>query len=1711
MLSNSSKTSLEHCSNNEDNNFHNLNENVKNMSDLSSYNIINNTQLLFYESGKEISDFSSNNNSNNNNIENKIIKDEIQSELDYISNLNSTLSSSQNYKSDSLFKHVNNDNEPYFLYSSSSNNNSNMNSLNYSSSYQSGNNKSNTFSNSIENFENIVLSKTIPSLFNQGDQALKKLRKKIQDPYSSSNTNNYNDKQSFKTMNSDSLSTENVSHFFDKKCKSATDNISYCINAIKNNYNYTPTLKDNDYTSYTSYNTNSYNYDNLDKTTSYSSTNTNSNTNTCNNSKYDSYTSSTITKRKPNYSYSYSNSNSSGSSYYDEKTDTNHSEIEVNSIKINISPKINKEYSSIIDIGSEFNFFSDDQNSKNIDNKNISQLEELINNKCNNNNNSSNSNTTVSYPNDNFSNSIRSLINEIDRLKTQFNNYNYNNSNNKEKYNNEKTLNRNNSYSIQNSLYDDTISKAFLKTNTCSNQSHSFITNEKRNNKNNENNNSDYNHYNMNNNYNNSYSNEFYIDQYNHDRHLYWDIESIESFSSEIERIYKELNLNSNSSSDNSFINNNNTNNNNNNNNNNNKAKIIKEKKQNNKKVNKGKNIINKNDKKSNKVYINDEKNKRKIMESIDKISLNDSSNSLLIKYDDSESDDFNKNNNYYVENKNSINIKNKNDSNDSDDLNDDNSIDSFNKNTRDNTKYNSYSDYIDYYKKSKKKNGIDYYPSDIYTNKIFNDSNTRECNNGNRNENKLSNKEKLNLNNRIINNSNDSDNESDGSSNYNENYNTVHNNEFSNNKNDIKRNNYIYDNEYISSRSSSENSSKFYNEIKDNYIYNDNSEEIFDEGILDKYYCLIGQNNNCRKSNRNSDMNGKINGNRDIKGIMINNDMKYENESKHHENINLNKNSNGISTSSSNKINNIISSYQILNKENCTTTIDKSNHSRSKSKKDKKKAYVSFSLSDNNSQNMIEQNTKLANKIKNMKQKEYIKEKNIQLTKELSYLKELISSKGSQNKNDNKRLFDNINDDINSSKLEDKTILSGKNNKLNSYNYNNGEFGNKSIDNYEINEKENDKDNQFVKTKSNGDKNDKKINNNNNDSEKSIRSKRNLKITNENSDVNNNQNKIKVYITDYDNVTNTSTTTTTTTTNNNNMNNHYHSSYINGNSSNASTGNFNVNSNEIKYLMNQYCVDNDENLDSREKSSNDNISIDNSNIFNNINNYNNNNSNNSNRSKEYYDYSSESNEKYYYENNNCCISNNDSDNLYQEYYHINNSINEKYNTENNNRRFIDISNHINYYYNDNNSKKIHHSNLSYNNKNQEILKGNINNNEDIVFQNNETNERYCHNKDDEQKQIPKNIYQNIKNCLCNCNCNCCCNNPNLIKNYIEETVKLDFNTLGNNINDIKNKYNNTVIDDITDTSFIQNCQDIFSGNGINNNDKSKCTKYCNKHKKLKNTRRNSLIKNKTIMNSINKKILPCMKNIPFIPASSKSSCKSYSLFANIQKVLSMIKYHNVTNCTMCKKKTCGKNNEIKKIIQPELFSKKESSNKSTFQSMCTWNEALLKLLHLYNKDVYNDLLDDVKTYKNNNEVEQKENTEIKILKLYKHLKKKSNEMLMIKYLIECLPSESNLEDLFNDDKNNNTNKNERKNNMRFNNFNNKKNTTPIKINKIATKISSSSLSKSEKLKWKRFNSNTQYRNKKNNNTYLTSTLELLKFSQKIQDFLSQEHYLRST
>jgi len=73
-------------------------ENDKEYSDLSSYNIINRVQKLLDKNGKDLSDLSSYYTQSKDDDRN--IKDELQSELDYLSNLNSTLSSSKPFNSD---------------------------------------------------------------------------------------------------------------------------------------------------------------------------------------------------------------------------------------------------------------------------------------------------------------------------------------------------------------------------------------------------------------------------------------------------------------------------------------------------------------------------------------------------------------------------------------------------------------------------------------------------------------------------------------------------------------------------------------------------------------------------------------------------------------------------------------------------------------------------------------------------------------------------------------------------------------------------------------------------------------------------------------------------------------------------------------------------------------------------------------------------------------------------------------------------------------------------------------------------------------------------------------------------------------------------------------------------------------------------------------------------------------------------------------------------------------------------------------------------------------------------------------------------------------------------------------------------------------------------------------------------------------------------
>ena len=77
------------------NNYSNYSHHTFNENEIRdpSYNIVNNTHIIYDENGKEISDFSSYNSFSKNKGMNSI-KEDLQSELDYLSNLNSNLSTS---------------------------------------------------------------------------------------------------------------------------------------------------------------------------------------------------------------------------------------------------------------------------------------------------------------------------------------------------------------------------------------------------------------------------------------------------------------------------------------------------------------------------------------------------------------------------------------------------------------------------------------------------------------------------------------------------------------------------------------------------------------------------------------------------------------------------------------------------------------------------------------------------------------------------------------------------------------------------------------------------------------------------------------------------------------------------------------------------------------------------------------------------------------------------------------------------------------------------------------------------------------------------------------------------------------------------------------------------------------------------------------------------------------------------------------------------------------------------------------------------------------------------------------------------------------------------------------------------------------------------------------------------------------------------------
>ncbi|ORX42080.1 hypothetical protein BCR36DRAFT_416299 [Piromyces finnis] len=366
----------------------------------------------------------------------------------------------------------------------------------------------------------------------------------------------------------------------------------------------------------------------------------------------------------------------------------------------------------------------------------------------------------------------------------------------------------------------------------------------------------------------------------------------------------------------------------------------------------------------------------------------------------------------------------------------------------------------------------------------------------------------------------------------------------------------------------------------------------------------------------------------------------------------------------------------------------------------------------------------------------------------------------------------------------------------------------------------------------------------------------------------------------------------------------------------------------------------------------------------------------------------------------------------------------------------------------------------------------------------------------------------------------------------------VDFNSIGNDLNEIKQKYNNTIIHDINDlpesldnNENQESCNDIqekeeeeeMNNNSINQEIKYKRMTKKKKSKKQKSnsTKKGCILKHKSKNGNLsskslimpNKRVISCMKDIPFLPASSKYSCKSYSIFANVQKVFSLIKDHNVRRCSVCRKHQFNKHKEVKQILHPKPCKEKEPIKNTSFQSMCTCSEELLKLLQLYNNEyekninTYNNLLLNIQQYNENQDFEKITDIKSKILNLYQYLKKKSNEMLMIKYLIESLPS--------NDYGQKNSSKNTSSSTI----------TTKRKGYQVNTKLHSH---KNSSFKWKRMNSvpssttKRQTLRKASNNTtippyhlnlsssYPNSTLELLKFSQCIQEFLTNEHNLRT-
>ncbi|KAL6636024.1 hypothetical protein U3516DRAFT_616176 [Neocallimastix sp. 'constans'] len=201
----------------------------------------------------------------------------------------------------------------------------------------------------------------------------------------------------------------------------------------------------------------------------------------------------------------------------------------------------------------------------------------------------------------------------------------------------------------------------------------------------------------------------------------------------------------------------------------------------------------------------------------------------------------------------------------------------------------------------------------------------------------------------------------------------------------------------------------------------------------------------------------------------------------------------------------------------------------------------------------------------------------------------------------------------------------------------------------------------------------------------------------------------------------------------------------------------------------------------------------------------------------------------------------------------------------------------------------------------------------------------------------------------------------------MKDVEEFDFKQLGDNINDIKKcKYtdnkNNTIDEENNKLSKKKNTSKKKS-NSNNNNNNNKFIK-CNNNKirkNIKGKKQYSLKKKNNNNNTSTNKLLKinrnsgisCMKNIPFMPSSNNPSCKSYSIFANVQQVFSMMKRHDVRRCTLCKKKTFDNNMEVKRILQPELFNEK---NKMTCEPLssknsCLCNDSLKKLLEFYNDE----------------------------------------------------------------------------------------------------------------------------------------------------------------